>query len=79
MTREGEDEMAQIKGTANMATYPGHPLPGMAKHRGIDHYGHVSCNGYRALKVSERNIAQLESIGYRYIGRGTSYAYVAKR
>ena len=71
-------EMARIKGTANMATYPGHPEPGMAHYRGIDHYGHVSHNFQRALKVAPRNVAQLESIGYKLIGHGSSYAYVAK-
>lgn len=71
--------MARIKGTAKMATYPSHPEPGMAKYRGIDHYGYVSHLSQRALKVSMRNVAQLETIGYKLIGQGTSYAYVTKR
>ena len=71
--------MAQIKGTAKMATYPGHPLPGMARLRGIDHYGYISHLSQRALKVSMSNVAQLETIGYKLIGQGSSYAYVTKR
>ena len=67
--------MATIKGTAKMEKYPG-ATDDMARYKGIDSYGWVSHRGYRALKVAHRNIRQLESIGYLYIGEGTSYAYM---
>lgn len=70
--------MPQLPGTARMLTYPGHPDPCMAIYHGIDYYGFVFKDGIRAYKVPARNVPQLLKLGYRYVGGGTSYAYVAK-
>ena len=69
--------MAMIKGTSKMQTYPGETGE-MGNHRGIDSYGWTQYQGMRVLKVPHRNITQLEGIGFRYVGCGTSYAYVIK-
>ena len=65
-----------IKGTTQMQRYPG-SIDGMARYKGIKGYGWTQYNGQRVLKVPHRNLPQLESIGYRHIGDGRSYAYVA--
>lgn len=69
--------MAKIKGTERMPTYPD-ATDGMARHRGISSYGWTQHRGMRVLKVPRINIQQLEKIGYRHIGNGTSYAYVIR-
>ena len=67
-----------VPGTAKMQRYPGYGA-GMAGLKGIEHYGYVSVKSQRALKVPMLNVAQLESIGYKLVGQGTSYAYITEK
>lgn len=68
--------MTMIKGTSKMLRYPKYPW---AKNDfGIKHFGTVQTAQGLAYKVSQQNITQLERIGWRYVGKGTSYAYMLK-
>ena len=66
-----------IKGTHHLDRYPGSAMLS-GRYFGIESYGWTSYLSQRVLKVSLSNVSQLEKLGYRYVGCGTSYAYVTK-
>ena len=66
-----------IKGTSHLDRYPNSPTL-RGKYRGIESYGWTQFASQRVLKVSIQNVAQLEKLGWTYIGIGRSYAYVTK-
>ena len=67
-----------IKGTEQMSRYPTSTNPDMRAIKGINHYGYARNIGRSVLKVAPMNVGQLTTIGYKCVGHGNSYAYVAR-
>ncbi len=67
-----------IKGTEKMERYPTDANASMRTLKGINHYGSLKFRGLTAYKVAPANVGQLETLGWHYVGAGSSYCYVVK-